>query len=57
VGHDLEPPVRKRPLQLEGLVGRPVIQVSTSSGVVRITGIAFGWMASTSAFGSVVRNA
>ena len=35
----------------------PVIQVSTSSGVVRITGIAFGWMAPTSAFGSVVRNA
>ena len=34
-----------------------VIQVSTSSGVVRITGIAFGWMAPTSAFGSVVRNA
>src|SRR5258708_570108 len=34
-----------------------VIQASTSSGVVRITGIAFGWMAPTSAFGSVVRNA
>src|SRR5258705_11244250 len=34
-----------------------VIQVSTSAGVVRITGIAFGWMAPTSAFGSVVRNA
>src|SRR6202044_2233162 len=33
------------------------IQVSTSSGVVRITGIAFGWMVPTSAFGSVVRNA
>ena len=30
---------------------------STSSGVVRITGIALGWMAPTSAFGSVVRNA
>src|SRR5258708_10424963 len=37
--------------------GGAVIQVSTSSGVVRITGIAFGWMAPTSAFGSVVRNA
>src|ERR1700730_10812119 len=37
--------------------GGAVIQVSTSSGVVRITGIAFGWMAPTSAFGSVVRDA
>jgi hypothetical protein len=27
------------------------------SGVVRISGIAFGWMAPTSVFGSVVRNA
>src|ERR1700722_19624415 len=34
-----------------------VIQVSTSPGVVRITGIAFGWMVPTSAFGSVVRKA
>ncbi|MGY4499396.1 hypothetical protein ACVWYH_003327 [Bradyrhizobium sp. GM24.11] len=33
------------------------IQVSTSSGVVRITGIPFGWMAPTSALGSVVRKA
>jgi hypothetical protein len=37
--------------------GGAVIQVSTSSGVVRITGIAFGWTAPTSAFGSVVWNA
>ena len=37
--------------------GGAVIQVSTSSGVVRITGIALGWMAPTTAFGSVVRNA
>jgi hypothetical protein len=37
--------------------GGAVIQASTSSGVVRITGIAFGWIAPTSAFGSVVRNA
>src|ERR1700724_2772549 len=29
--------------------GGAVIQASTSSGVVRITGIAFGWMAPTSA--------
>jgi hypothetical protein len=37
--------------------GGAVIQVSTSSGVVRITGIALRWMTPTSAFGSVVRNA
>src|SRR3954468_22271974 len=37
--------------------GEAVIQAPTSSGVVRITGIAFGWMAPTSALGSVVRNA
>src|SRR3954470_19770507 len=37
--------------------GEAVIQAPTSSGVVRITGIAFGWMAPTSAFGSVVRKA
>src|SRR6185437_4015572 len=37
--------------------GGAVIQVSTSSGVVKITGIAFGWMAPTSTLGSVVRNA
>jgi len=37
--------------------GAAVIQVSTSAGVVRITGIACGWMAPTSAFGSFVRNA
>jgi hypothetical protein len=34
-----------------------ILSVSTSSDVVRITGIALGWMAPTSAFGSVVRNA
>lgn len=34
-----------------------VIQASTSSGIVRITGIAFGWMVRTSVFGSVVRMA
>ena len=37
--------------------GDAVIQVSTSSRVVSTTGIAFGWIAPTSAFGSVVRNA
>jgi len=30
--------------------------MSTSSGVVRMTGMAFGWMAFTSTFGAVVRN-
>src|SRR5208337_264882 len=33
------------------------IQTSISSRVVRTTGIAFGWIAPTSLFGSVVRNA
>jgi hypothetical protein len=37
--------------------GDAIIQISTSSAVVRITGIAFGWTAPTSALGSVVRNA
>src|SRR5690242_5924615 len=37
--------------------GAAVIQASTSSDVVRIKGIAFGWMAPTSALGAVVRNA
>jgi hypothetical protein len=31
------------------------IQTSCSSSVVRITGIAFGWIGSTIAFGAVVR--
>jgi hypothetical protein len=31
------------------------IQTSRSSSLVRITGIAFGWIASTMAFGAVVR--
>jgi hypothetical protein len=31
------------------------IQMSRSSSVVRITGIAFGWIGSTTAFGDVVR--
>jgi len=31
------------------------IQTSHSSGVVKITGIAFGWIGSTIAFGAVVR--
>ena len=31
------------------------IHTSHSSGVVRITGMAFGWIGSTTAFGAVVR--
>ena len=31
------------------------IQTSRSSSVVRITGMAFGWIGSTTAFGDVVR--
>jgi hypothetical protein len=31
------------------------IQMSRSSSLVRITGIAFGWIGSTTAFGDVVR--
>ena len=34
-----------------------VIQASISAGVRRITGIALGWIAPTSAFGLIVRNA
>ena len=32
------------------------IQTSRCSSVVRITGMAFGWIGSTTAFGDVVRN-
>ena len=32
------------------------IQTSRSSSVVRITGIALGWIGSTTVFGAVVRN-
>jgi len=32
------------------------IQTSRSSSVVRITGIAFGWIGSTMALGDVVKN-
>jgi len=56
-GDDPQRPIRQRPLQLQDSSGGAVIQASTSFGVVKITGIAFGCMAPTSAFGSVVRNA
>jgi hypothetical protein len=45
-----------RPLRLRVSSDDAVIQVSTSVGVVRITGVALEWIAPTSEFGSVVRN-
>jgi hypothetical protein len=41
--------------RLRASSGGAVIQISTSSGVVKIIGIALGWMAPTSAFDSVGR--
>jgi hypothetical protein len=41
-GDDPQRPVRQRPCSLRASTGGAVIQVSTSSGVVRITGMAFG---------------
>jgi hypothetical protein len=52
-GDNPERAVRKRRWSVNASSRGAVIQVSTSSGVVRITGIALGWMAPTSAFGSV----
>jgi hypothetical protein len=45
--------VRQRPLQRLGLV--PWRQTSRSSSVSKMTGMAFGWIGSTTAFGDVVR--
>jgi hypothetical protein len=53
--HDLEGLVPHRPLQRLGLFHGARIQTSRSSSVVGITGIAFGWIGSTTAFGDVVR--
>jgi hypothetical protein len=53
----LSGPVPQRPLSFRASSGAAVIQVSTSSGVVRITGIAFERMTPIPAFGSVIRNA
>ena len=53
--HDLQRIVRQRPLQRLRLIHGARIQMSRSSSVVRITGIAFGWIGSTTAFGDVVR--
>jgi hypothetical protein len=48
--------VGQRPLQRLGFIPwRARIQTSRSSSVVRITGIALGWIGSTTAFGAVVR--
>ena len=57
LGDDPERSVRQGPLQLESLVRRGRHPGLDFIGVVRITGIALGWMAPTSVFGSVVRNA
>jgi hypothetical protein len=47
--------IRQRSLQCLGSSHGARIQTSYSSSVVRITGMAFGWMGSTTAFGAVVR--
>jgi hypothetical protein len=52
---DLQRIVRQRPLQRLCLVHGARIQMSCSSSVVKITGIAFGWIGSITAFGVVVR--
>jgi hypothetical protein len=49
--------IRQWPLQCLRLVPPRAHQTSRSSSVIRMTGMALGWMAPTSAFGSVVRNA
>src|SRR3954452_1897138 len=53
--HDRERNIRQRALQLQRCLGRAVSQVSISSGVVRITGMALGWIGATTAFASHVR--
>jgi hypothetical protein len=52
---DPERIIRQRALQCLGLVPGARIQTSRSSSVVRITGMAFGWIGSTTGFGDVVR--
>jgi hypothetical protein len=48
--------VKLRSLQRPSFVPRRArIQTSRSSSVIRITGIALGWIGSTTAFGAVVR--
>jgi hypothetical protein len=53
---DLQRIIRQRLLQCPVASSHGArIQTSRSSSVVRITGIAFGWIGSTMAFGAVVR--
>jgi hypothetical protein len=54
--HDLKRVIRQRPLQRLRLVHGARVQTSRSSSVVRITGMAFGWIGATTAFGDVVKN-
>jgi hypothetical protein len=55
--HDLERIIRQKSLQSLRLIpGRTHPDISCSSAVVRITGIAFGWIGATIAFGAVVKN-
>jgi len=53
--HDPERIIRQWPLQRLCLIPRARIHTSRSSPVVRIPGIAFGWIGSTTAFGDVVK--
>jgi hypothetical protein len=54
---DLDRIIRQWPLQRLRLIPWPAQPgVALSSTVVKITGIAFGWIGSTTAFGEVVRN-
>jgi hypothetical protein len=53
---DLKRVIGQWSLQRLRLVPCARIQTSRSSSVVRITGIAFGWIGSTTAFGEVVKN-
>jgi hypothetical protein len=54
--HDLERIIWQRSLQRRRLIPRRArIQTSRSSSVVRITGMAFGWIGATTAFGTVVK--
>jgi hypothetical protein len=53
--YNLQRVVRQRPLQRIGLIPRRTHPNIASSSVVRITGMAFGWIGSTTAFGEIVR--
>jgi hypothetical protein len=53
--HDPQRIIRQRPLQRLGLIPRRAHPDVALFVVVRITGIALGWIGSTTAFGAVVR--